>query len=122
MMQDNNGQEANADAIQQASQQQPVNEELVKALRLILAEAEKGSIQGMAFIRVVRPGSFNVFTIGSYLMEYHAGAHLLMDGCKDYWKAQLQAAIDQATQRGLQKATMADLNRLPNGFGRRRPG
>lgn len=122
MMQDNNGQEANADAIQQASQQQPINEELVKALRLILAEAEKGNIQGMAFVRVVRPGSFNIFTIGSQLMEFHAGAHLLMDGCKEFWKAQLQAAINQATQRGLQKATIADLNRLPDGFRGRRPG
>jgi hypothetical protein len=115
----NNSHEANPADIQNAGQPQPVNQELVAALKLILSDAEAGNIQGMGFIRVARPGAFNVFVVGQNMLEIHAGAHLLMDGCKDFWKAQLQAVMQQAQAAGLQRATAADLDRLPKGFGRR---
>lgn len=100
-------------------QRPQVNEEVVKALKAILIEAEKGGIQSFAMIRVVRPGAFNTLIVGAYSpLEVNSGADMLKAGIVQTWQLQLAQQQHALQQRGLQRATLADLSAIPSGRGR----
>jgi hypothetical protein len=119
VMGDNNDAQADAEQIKNVGKPKPVNEHLVKMLEALLGEAKQGGAQGMMVIKVIDRGTWQLVQSGEFPMEFNCGAGMIMHGIQQGWVMNLLAQAQTQQQRGLARATEADLAALPKGFMKR---
>jgi hypothetical protein len=95
------------------------NRQLVEGLAALLEDAKAGRLEAAGVIGVRGPGNFAPMLIGNRPMEMCCGAVCLLMMIAQPWVSQIMQQVAQAQGKGLQRATAADLDRLPQGFGRR---
>lgn len=115
-----NNTHADPELIKEADKPKPVNKHLVGMLQQLLADAEKGAIQGLVGVRVTSPGIWGLVQSGEFGQDFYCGAGLIMMSLEQGWMAQLVAQAQHHAKRGLLRATSADMAHLPNGLVPRR--
>jgi hypothetical protein len=114
-----NGEKVDAVEVQMGAGGQPTPQ-LVEALTQLLEMAKKGQLTSLAWVQVMRNNKFGCFQLGHQGENMYAGLGVLRFGFEHGWFTQIQQQVAAMQQAGLQRATAADLQRLPEGFGRRR--
>jgi len=99
--------------------QRKPNQQLVQGLAMLLEDAKAGRLQAAGVIAIHGDKNFAPLVIGNHPMEMCCGAVCLIQMIAGPWVTQIMQQVAAAQGKGLQRASAAELERLPQGFGRR---